>query len=478
MDNYYITTSIAYTNGLPHIGFALELVQADVLARYKRKKGKDVFFLTGTDEHGLKIENSAKDKNINPSDYVDQISEKYKTLLTELNISNNDFIRTTDKKRHWPTAKLLWQKLEQKGDIYKKKYIGYYCIGCEAFLTEKELDENWQCQIHKKEPEEIEEENYFFALSKYQENIIKLISEDSIKVVPQSRKKEILSFLKEDLTDISVSRVKEKLSWGIPVPKDENQVMYVWVDALSNYISALGYAENNPNFEKYWPADIHFIGKDILRFHSVIWIALLLSAGLEVPKNIFVHGFITSGGEKISKSTGNVVDPIALTEKFGADTLRYYLLSEIPSSGDGDYTEKKLLERYNSDLADGLGNFLSRVIGLAEKKEISFDENRKPTGEILTKVKFAKTESEKQLENFNFKKAIDKIWDLIHFGDKHIENKKPWQKSWESEIVISDMLYLCYSLSDLVYPFLPETGENIKKQVITGKKENLFNKII
>ncbi len=476
MDKFYITTSIAYANASPHIGFALELVQADVLARYNRLKKKETYFLTGTDEHGLKIAQKAEEEGENPQDYVDGIAKKYQSLTEKLNISNDDFIRTTDKKRHWPSAQTLWKRIDENNDFYKKKYTGYYCVGCEAFLTDKDLEKG-DCPHHQKAPEKVEEENYFFKLSEYEEEIKKLILEDELKIIPESKKNEILSFLNEGLEDISVSRSEEKLEWGIPVPGDDEQRMYVWVDALSNYISALGYHKKEENYKKFWPAAVHCIGKDILRFHSVIWIGLLLSAGVEIPKNILVHGFITSEGKKMSKSIGNVIDPFEVIDELGCDPVRYYLLAEIPPTGDGDFTMKKFKGKYNSDLADGLGNLLSRSIGLASKKNIDFDKNKKPGGKIIKKITKTKKEVDGLMNDYQFKKALDKIWELIHFMDKYIEEKKPWEESWEQKKVIFEMLYACYHLHELLLPFLPETAMRIKEQVEKGEKEILFKKV-
>lgn len=473
---FYVTTSIAYTNAPPHIGFALELIQADVLARHNREKGKETFFLTGTDEHGQKIAKKAKEEGKKPQDFVDEIVDDFHELIDQLNISNDDFIRTTDKEKHWPTVQLLWKKLEENGDLYKKKYSGYYCVGCEAFLTEKDLVDG-VCPNHDEKPEEVEEENYFFKLSEYEDEIKKLISEDSLRVIPEGRKKEILSFLKEGLEDVSVSRSREKLEWGIPVPGDEDQRMYVWVDALSNYISALGYADDDDKFKKFWPADVHCIGKDILRFHSVIWIGLLLSAGLEIPKNIFVHGFITSEGKKMSKSLGNVVDPFELLKEYGTDPVRYYLLSAIPPTGDGDFTLEKFKDKYNADLADGLGNLVSRTIGLAQKKGVEFDKDRSAGAEIMKRVSKAKKETEKLLSRYEYKKSLKEIWDLIHFMDRYIEKKKPWEESWEQEKIIFEMLYACYQIHELLIPFLPETAKKVKTQIENCEKEILFQKI-
>jgi methionyl-tRNA synthetase len=370
---FYITTAIDYVNAKPHIGHALEKIQADVLARYHRAKGDDVWFLTGTDEHGTKNFRTAEIAGKTTQEFVDENSEYFKNLKDVCNLSWDDFIRTTDKNRHWPGVQKLWNKIYEAGDLYKKKYQGLYCVGCEAFVTEKELVDG-KCPIHKKEPEKLEQENWFFKLSKYSKEIESKIKNDELKIIPESRKNEILSFLKSGLEDISLSRPKNYLSWGIPVPNDPDQVIYVWYDALSNYITAIEYAEESEKFKKFWPADLHVIGKDILRFHAAIWPGMLLSAGLPLPKSIFVHGFITVEGEKMSKTLGNIIDPAELSQKYGSDAVRYYLLREISTYEDGDYSKKKFEERYNADLANGIGNLVSRVATLGERiTPVEFD---------------------------------------------------------------------------------------------------------
>jgi methionyl-tRNA synthetase len=473
MKKFYITTSIAYTNAPPHIGFALECVQADVLARYYKSLGRDVFFLTGTDEHGIKIAKAAKEAGKSPQEFVDEISAKFKKLSPSLNLSNNDFIRTTDKERHWPAVKKLWLKLKENKDIYKKKYQGYYCSGCEAFITDKELI-NGACPIHKQKPELIEEENYFFKLSKYLPIIKKKIEKDEIKIIPETRKNEVLGYIKTGLEDISFSRAKEKY-WGFPVPDDDSQIIYVWVDALPNYISAIGYAENSDKFKKYWPADVHCIGKDILKFHALIWPAMLLSLKLALPKTIFVHGFIGVDGQKMSKSLGNVIDPFELVKKYGIDPVRYYLLREIPSSEDGDFSYEKFEQRYNSDLASGIGNLVARVSTMADKLKIKKLKSNPPGSplrvqenlKLENKIKETKRNYKKNLENFKFNEALKNIWDLISFCDKYIEQTRPWEKKQGTDLVLSDLLLTIDIIADLLEPFLPETSEKIRKRTIS-----------
>ncbi len=461
MKKFYITTSIVYANAFSHIGFALESVQADALARYHRFLGEDVFFLTGTDEHGIKIAKAAKEAGKEPKDFVDEISERVKELKKILNLSWDDFIRTTDKKRHWPAVRKIWLKLKENGDIYKKKYRGFYCSGCEAFITEKDLVDG-KCPNHKKRPELVEEENYFFRLSKYSNKIGELIKKGELKIIPETRKNEVLGFIKQGIGDISFSRSKEKLEWGIPVPDDFSQTIYVWTDALPNYISALGY-ENGKNFKKYWPADVHCIGKDILKFHALIWPGMLLSLGLPLPKTIFIHGFITVAGQKMSKSLGNVIDPFKLVEKYGTDAVRYYLLREIPSTEDGDFTYEKFEQRYNSDLADGIGNLVARVQKLAEIFNLQFSISNKFSNPDFQKI-INKTQKNyrKALDEFKFNETLKSIWELISFCDKYIEEKKPWQS--KDKKVISDLLVVLDNIAGLLEPFLPETSEKIKKR--------------
>jgi len=459
MKKFYITTSIFYTNAPPHLGAAFEFVQADVLARYHKSLEEDVFFLTGTDEHGSKIVKKAKELGKDPKDFVDEISSRFKELTKVLNLSNNDFIRTTDKKRHWPVVKKAWLKLSENDDIYKKKYKGFYCSGCEAFVKEKDLV-NGKCKIHKEKPELVEEENYFFRLSKYLPQIEEKIKKNEFKIIPDTRKNEVLGFIKQGLEDISFSRSKEKLEWGISVPGDDSQVIYVWVDALSNYISALGY-DKDKKFKKYWPADIHCIGKDILKFHALFWPAILLSLGLSLPKKIFVHGFITVDGQKMSKSLGNVIDPFELVEKYGTDAVRYFLLREIPSAEDGDFTYEKFEQRYNSDLASGIGNLLARVRVMADG--IGFKENNLKT--IEPKIKEIRKNYKKALEEFKFNEALRSIWDLISFCDKYIEKEKPWEKKENSPKVLGDLLIVLDNIAELLQPFLPETSDRIKKEI-------------
>ncbi|MCK9187093.1 MAG: methionine--tRNA ligase [Candidatus Colwellbacteria bacterium] len=457
--NFYITTSIAYANGRPHIGHALEAVQADAIARYKRGLGYNVLFLTGTDEHGDKINRIALQSGKTAKDFVGEISKEFKRLKKTLNLSWSDFIRTSDKKNHWPGAKKLFAELEKKGDIYKKEYEGFYCVGCEKFITEKELV-NGQCPLHKKEPEKVSEENYFFRLSRYADRVAHAIRTGEIEIVPESRKNETLSFIKEGLEDVSFSRSEKTVPWGIPVPNSD-QTMYVWCDALSNYITAIGYGRDAKSFKKWWPANVHLIGKDIFRFHAIYWPAMLMSAGLSLPKRLLVHGFITVEGNKMSKSIGNVIDPFEIADKFGADALRHYLLREIPSDGDGDFSWEKLKSRYNDDLAKGVGNFASRITNLLKGEKIN---KRSPISkEVRDEIKRMQARVEKHINEFRLHDAVSAIFDLIKFGDSYVNEKEPWKN--KTKKISRDLAALIIAVGEGLQPFLPDAADKIMKAV-------------
>src|SRR3990170_2979894 len=444
-NRFYVTTAIPYVNAAPHIGFALEIVQADVIARYHRLIGDDTFFLTGTDENALKNVQSAEKAGVPVKKFVDRNSQRFEDLKGALNLSFDDFIRTTEE-RHVKGAQKLWQACDPD-DIYKKGYRGLYCIGCEQFYTEKELVEG-KCPEHGTVPETVEEENYFFKLSGYQEQLIKLIESDELKIIPATRKNEVLSFIKGGLEDFSISRSNKRAKgWGVPVPGDESQVAFVWFDALSNYINALGYANDGEKFKKYWlenPNRTHVIGKGIIRFHAVYWPAMLLSAGISLPTEIFVHGYLTVDGQKISKSLGNVIDPFALVEKYGTDPVRYYLLAKFSPFEDGDFSEAKLKETYNGDLANGLGNLVSRITKLAEGKEFKIQE-----GKLEIDEKYRKA-----FQNYRFDEALGAVWQGISFLDGYINKEKPWEKEGAArdkdlQLLISHLLPLTDYLSPL-----------------------------
>lgn len=494
MDKFYITTSIAYTNAPPHIGFALELLQADVIARYHKLAGKEVFFLTGTDEHGQSVARAAEKAGKEPKEFTDEISDRYRELAKKLNVSNNDFIRTTDETRHLPAVIKIWNKLLENGELYKKRYEGLYCVGHEAFIKKSEL-ENGLCPLHKTEPEKVEEENWFFKLTKYKDQVAQVIKSGEYQILPETRKQEVLNLIK-DTEDVSFSRSGKVLTWAIDVPNDPEQRMYPWPDALTNYISAIGYTDENERFRKLWPADIHLIGKDILRFHAIIWPAMLLAIGLPLPKKLLIHGFITVDGQKMSKTIGNVVDPFILLKKYPLDAVRYFLLREIPSHEDGDFSEKKLQERYNGDLANNLGNLVSRVAKLIETrleselifKERFFDE------EAREKIAEIRREYVKSIELFKLHEALAKVFELLTFANGYLENKKPWLSEARPEEVLktlTSVLVVIIKSTLLLEPFIPETAQKIynifsyekggevsegKKFVVT-KSEILFPKL-
>jgi methionyl-tRNA synthetase len=473
---FYITTTLPYVNADPHIGFALEIIQADVIARYFRKQGCEVFFNTGTDEHGLKIFQGAEKQKISPQEYCDIYAGKNKELKKALNLSYNNFIRTTDK-NHIKSTQEFWKLCEKNGDIYKKNYKIKYCVGCELEKTESELV-GGKCPIHpNREIEAIEEENYFFRYSKYQNQLLDFYEKNPEFVLPKSRFSEIKEFTKKGLEDFSISRLKEKMSWGVPVPGDEKHVMYVWFDALVNYISAIGWPENQKKFKEFWPV-FQVAGKDNLRQQSSMWQAMLLSAGLANSKQIFIHGFITSNGQKMSKSLGNVINPIELVKKYGTDAVRYYLLREIPSTEDGDFTYEKFEQRYNADLAGGIGNLVSRVLGISGKDTFEI----KATKESKQKIKEIKESYKISVENLKFNDALASIWELVSYCDKYINEEKLWETApaggqAKKERVLSDLFFIINEISDLMFPFLPETSEKINKILKTGKKENLFPRV-
>lgn len=484
MKKFYITTAIDYVNSKPHIGHALEKIQADVLARIHRKKKENTFFLTGTDEHGTKIYRAAQKAGKDIQQFCDEISQKFRDLKKILNLSNDDFIRTTDPK-HTKAAQKLWKLCEK--DIYKKKYKGYYCVGCENYITEKDLV-NGKCPDHEREPELIEEENYFFKLSSYQDKLLKFYEENPQFIVPQKRFNEIKSLIEERLEDISVSRSKEKLPWGVAVPNDESQVMYVWFDALTNYLSALGWPEKTEQFKTFWPCDVHVLGKDINRFHTILWPAMLMSAGIELPKQVLVHGFINVAGRKMSKSLGNVIDPVELVKKYGTDPVRYYLLREIPATEDGDFSQAKFIERYNKDLGNDLGNLLNRVITMMNRykvKPIEFKKQYKSLAEMKKDYPhlffFENPSYDKYLKQFRFDLALGEVFKLIAESNQAVDKEKPWELAKNDPKKLTLVLQNLYSrlavTTCLLAPFLPETSEKINKQLQTLKPEVLFPKI-
>jgi len=469
---FYITTTLPYINAEPHLGFALEIVQADALARYYRQQEYEVFFNTGVDEHGLKVFRKAREENLEPQVYCDIFAEKYKKLKQDLNLSYGSFIRTTDP-NHIKAAQEFWRRCQKNGDIYKKDYKIKYCVGCELEKTESELI-NDKCPLHPNlKLEIIEEENYFFRYSKYKDKLLKLYQDNSRFVLPESRLNEIKKFTNKGLDDFSISRLKQKMPWGISVPGDDKHVMFVWFDALINYISCLGWPDNLEKFNKFWPG-LQMAGKDNLRQQSSMWQAMLMSAGITTSKQIFIHGFITSGGQKMSKSLGNVVDPFELVKKYGTDAVRYFLLREIPPTEDGDFTEEKFIERYNADLAGGLGNLVARVSALSSKFQITNSKQIANT-KFQTEINKTRENYKKALEEFKFNEALIEVWELISFCDEYIEKEKPWAGGKDD--VIGDLLLAIDEIAKLLGPFLPETSEKIPKQLKNKKSGPLFPRL-
>ncbi len=456
---FFITTPIYYVNARPHIGHAYATIATDVLARFYRQKKKLVFFLTGTDEHGAKVAKTAREKGLSPQKFADKISQEFKTAWQELGISFDYFIRTTAP-FHIKYVKEFLSQIYQRGDIYAGEYHGLYCVGCEEYKTKDQIKDG-KCLIHQTECEEVKEPVYFFKLSRYQKKLVFLIKTNRLLILPPKRRNEILSFLKKELQDVAISR--SKVEWGIPLPWDKSQTVYVWVDALLNYLSVFQSASRR----KFWPADLHIIGKDILRFHTVIWPALLLAAGRPLPKKIFVHGFFTIGGQKISKSLKNVIDPLELTAKFGNDALRYFLLREFSFGEDGDFSLEKLKNRYRNELANDLGNLVQRVLTLVKK------DNLKATHK---KVKIP-LRIEELISDLKFKEALDEIWLLVNKANRAIDQEKPWALEKRKRAnFLSKLLEQISIIAESLAPFLPETSREIKTQIKTLKIKPLFPK--
>lgn len=500
-NKYYITTTLPYVNAEPHIGFAAEIIRADVLARYHRLRGDEVFFNTGTDEHGLKIHRKAEEQGKDPQKYTDEYATKFDDLRKSLNLSYDNFIRTTDAD-HKKGAQDFWKLCEKNGDIYKKNYKVKYCVGCELELTESELIDG-KCQYHPSaELELIEEENYFFKWSNYGDKLLKFYEENPDFVIPNHRFNEIKRFIERGLNDFSISRLKEKMPWGVPVPGDEDHVMYVWFDALTNYINCLGWNENNAKFNEYWGSKedrnaIQVAGKDNLRQQTAMWQAMLMSAGFPLSKQVLIFGFINVDGQKMSKSIGNVVNPLDLVKKYGTDASRYYLLAELKPFEDSDFTYEKFETRYNADLANGIGNLVARSITLVEKIKdagIEFPEClKRPEGdikgwggkEIDIEVAAFWKEYEENIDKYEFDKAIGSVLKHVGVLDVYISENKPWEmiknKDAKCAIVMYNIIERLRHIAIALWPFIPETSEKIfislgldsKKELSSDFNENI-----
>jgi methionyl-tRNA synthetase len=466
MAKFYITTAIPYVNASPHIGHALEFVQADTIARYRKALGDEVILLSGGDENALKNVQAAEKEKKSVQEFVDQNSRIFADLAKKLQVDFDIFQKGSDQKHHFPASQKLWELCDKAGDIYKKKYKGLYCVGCEVFYTAEELDENGECHEHPgKKLDEIEEENYFFKLAKYSKKILRLIESDELEIIPTSRKNEMVSFLREGLEDISISRTNERAkNWGVPVPGDPKQRIYVWFDALNIYQSGVGFGWDEKKYKKWWPADLHVIGKGIIRFHAVYWPAFLMSAGLPLPKALFVHEYFTVNGQKMSKTLGNVIDPFELIEKYGAEALRYYFLAKFSPFSDGDFSEEKFRQVYNSDLANGIGNLSARVAKLCET--INFTEmgaeNR------VSEHVIEDEEYRKSFEEFKFNEALGFVWKKISDLDLYINEEKPWTLVKTNSQKLSSILIHCVDqiqeIAILLKPFMPRTSEKILEQ--------------
>jgi methionyl-tRNA synthetase len=488
---YYITTSIPYVNARPHVGHALEFVQTDAYARFRRLQGDDVFFLSGSDENSLTNVLAAEAEGISTRELVDRNVAFFERALEVLDCSNDDFIRTSSEQRHFDGSSKLWRAVEASGDIYSRQYSGLYCVRCEQFYNEDELVDGL-CPDHRIPPVLVEEENYFFRLSKYADELHRRISTDEMKVVPESRKNEVLRFIERGLEDFSVSRSQERArGWGVPVPGDDSQVMYVWVDALSNYITALDYATNGERYEHYWiGADerVHEIGKNIVRFHAIYWPAMLLSAGVPLPTHVVVHGFLTIDGDKMSKSLGNVIDPIDVVQQYGSDAVRYYLLREVSPHGDGDFSIRRLVERYNADLANDLGNLLNRAVSMINRyRDGAIPSHGDPTNledGLAETLERAISRSTDLFGAYEPQQALGAIWEAVTATNAYIEQAQPWVLAREDrngeeaarvrlDTVLATLATTIGRLAQLLEPAIPSSAAEIARQLGSASVEVL-----
>ena len=478
MKNFYVTTPIYYVNAKPHIGSAYTTIAADILARWHRQNQEDTFFLTGTDEHGQKVANKAQKENIEPIELCNKNSARFKQVFDSMSISYDRFIRTTEKSHEKMVGEVL-KKLKEKDLIYKGEYKGLYCVACERYYTSKELKDG-KCPYHNTEPIQLSEECYFFKLSAFRQPLIDLLKSDKWRVEPKERKNELLGFLlSEELEDLAISR--KNVSWGVKIPWDRTQTVYVWVDALFNYLSGLGWDGKSKVENKFWPPEIQLIGKDILRFHGIIWPAFLLALDIDLPKKLFAHGFFTVNGKKMSKSLGNAIDPEELGQTFGVDPLRWLLVSCFPFGTDGDVSVSKFYDAYTNELSNGIGNLLRRVVSLALKKDISY-QIIKPKTKIKKTVEKSWKDYKKYLNELKFQKAKNIIMKLAGFADKYVEKKKPWtiEDDKKYKEIISHLLEIIRQITWMIYPFMPDKATQMFKSlgIESQEKKKSFEQAI
>lgn len=454
-NKFYLTTAIPYVNGRPHIGHTLEYFQADTVRRLKQLQGYETLLLSGADENALKNVQAAEKEGLPTKEFLDKYSKIWKDTYELVGVHLDVFQRGSDEKKHWPGVQKLWNLCLENGDIYKKSYEGLYCVGCESFKTPEELI-NGLCPTHQKVPDQVSEENYFFKLSKYQDKLIQIIESGEFKITPDNKKNEALSFIKQGLEDFSVSRSNERARGvGVPIPGDDSQKIYVWFDALNIYMTGIGFGWDAENWKKWWPADLHIIGKDINRFHTVYWPAMLLSAGLPLPREILIHGFVnTTGGEKFSKSLGNAPSPKEVIKEYGLESVRYYLLSQTPIQGDSEFNERRFKEVYNADLANNLGNLVARVAKLCETSGLEVE---KSTFKVDSQVI-------KHLETYEFNLALQLIWQKIDAQNKKIDENKLWEETKDKQEVLKEIVQEIRQIAQDLKPLLPETAEKIETQ--------------
>jgi methionyl-tRNA synthetase len=486
---YYLTTPIYYVNDVPHIGHAYTTLACDVLARFKRFDGFDVHFLTGTDEHGQKVEKSAAAAGIEPQEFTDRVSQNFRDLANAMNYSHDDFIRTTEE-RHIKASQAIWTKLKENGHIYLGSYAGWYAVRDEAFYDESELTEGeggTKTAPSGAEVEWVEEPSYFFDLSKWQEPLLKFYEDNPDFIAPKSRRNEVMSFVKGGLRDLSISRTSFK--WGVPVPGDPDHIMYVWLDALTNYLTAVGYPdESSDDYLKYWPTSLHMVGKDILRFHAVYWPAFLMGAGIDVPKRVFAHGWWTNEGQKISKSVGNIIDPNEIVDTYGLDQVRYFLMKEVPFGNDGDFSHRAMISRINSDLANDLGNLCQRVLSMIHKNCAaqvpacqSVGIETYPVYVTLTDIRQALAKVRVHMDNQVFHQALEEIWRIIRDANRTVDESAPWALRKTDPEAMASVLYILAEIirhfAILLQPFMPESCGKMLDQLAVPEDARGFEQL-